>query len=70
MNLSDCAYNVAHWLFAFRYFEVAEMLGRAERTIEQHFEVRKITSKISYVGIAVIIIDYLACFGDYMWNRA
>jgi hypothetical protein len=46
------------------------MLGRAERTIEQHFEVRKITSKISYVGIAVIIIDYLACFGDYMWNRA
>jgi hypothetical protein len=42
-----------HWMFAFRYFEVAEMLGRADKSYEAHIRARKITGRIS---VAVIII--------------
>jgi hypothetical protein len=46
-------------LFAYRYFEVAEMFGREDKTIEKHNKVRKITQKISYLGVAIIVLNYL-----------
>jgi hypothetical protein len=48
-------------MFAFRYFEVAEMFGRREedKTQEMHEKRRKITSRISYVGIIIIAINYM-----------
>jgi hypothetical protein len=53
-------YFIGHWLFAYRYFEVAEMLGRDDKTLEKHEKVRKITCKICYVGVAVIIMSHFA----------
>jgi hypothetical protein len=38
---------------------VAEMFGRKIKTIEEHIRIRKITSKISYVGVAAITINFL-----------
>jgi hypothetical protein len=41
---------------------VAEMLGRIDKSNEAHVKARLITSKISYAGIAAIIINYLVYF--------
>jgi hypothetical protein len=57
--LSLCCYYLAHWFFAFRYFEVAEMLGRKDKSNEMHIKARKITSKISMAVAAVIFSNYL-----------
>jgi hypothetical protein len=48
-----------HFLFAFRYFEVAEMFGRKDKTMSKHEENRGITRKISYVGVAIITLNFL-----------
>jgi len=57
--MANCSFYTAHWLFAFRYFEVAEMFGRDDETQEKHDAIRKITSKISYVGCAIICINWI-----------
>ena len=57
--MSYCFYYQAHFLFAYRYFEVAEMFGRKDKTMQNHIKVRKVTSKISYVVIGLIAINYL-----------
>jgi hypothetical protein len=31
-SLSYCCYYIGHFLFAYRYFEVAEMFGREDKT--------------------------------------
>jgi hypothetical protein len=48
-------FDVSHWLFCFRYFEVAEMLGRKDKSNEAHLKARRITSKIT-IGMVEIII--------------
>ena len=63
--LNYCFYHIGHWLFAFRYFEVAEMFGREDKSMEKHISIRNVTRKISYAGIMVIIFNYLINIG--MW---
>ena len=48
--------NITQWLFSFRYFEVAEMLGRKDKSNLAHIKARKITSKINIAGVVVIIL--------------
>jgi hypothetical protein len=48
--------NITQWLFSFRYFEVAEMLGRKDKSNRAHIQARKITSKITIAGVVVIIL--------------
>jgi hypothetical protein len=57
-------YHQAHFLFAYRYFEVAEMFGRKDKSMKKHIKVRKVTSKISYVVIGLIAINYLVSIGN------
>jgi hypothetical protein len=64
-SLGDGFFFVGHWLFAFRYFEVAEMFGREDKSIQMHEYARKITSKICYTGIAVISLNYI--INDITW---
>lgn len=59
MDTSYAAYHMGHWLFAFRYLEVAEMFGREDKSNEKHVQVRKVTSKVCYTGIAIIIVNYI-----------
>ena len=63
--LGNGCFFVGHWLFAFRYFEVAEMFGRDDKTIEKHESRRRITSKISYFGVSIIVLDYLIYLANY-----
>ena len=46
-------------MFAYRYFEVAEMFGRDDKTLAKHNRVRKVTRIISYVCVALITLNYL-----------
>ena len=46
---------MGHWLFAFRYFEVAEMLGRKDKSLEMHIKARAFTSKIRNCVIGFIV---------------
>jgi hypothetical protein len=41
--------------------EAAEMLGRKDQTLAKHEKRRAISKKISYVGVALITINYLTC---------
>ena len=52
-------YFNGHFLLAFRYFEVAEMFGREDKSEAKHKKNRGITQKISYFGVAVITINYI-----------
>jgi hypothetical protein len=52
--LNLCLYYIAHWLFSFRYFEVAEMFGRQDKSDKAHLRARSITSKIS-LGVSIFI---------------
>jgi hypothetical protein len=58
-------YYNGHFLFAYRYFEVAEMFGREDKSLVKHEKNRGITRKISYVGVAIISIDYLINFANH-----
>jgi hypothetical protein len=49
---------IGHFLFAYRYFEVAEMFGRKDKSQDMHLKARKITSKIRN-GLITLIS---ACF--------
>jgi hypothetical protein len=40
------------------------MFGREDKTPEKHEENRGITRKISYVGVAIIFINYLIWFAN------
>jgi hypothetical protein len=62
-------YYNGHFLFAFRYFEVAEMFGREDKSLAKHEKNRKITQKISYVGVAIITINYLIEITNYVIYR-
>jgi hypothetical protein len=55
LAISYCFYNITHWLFSFRYFEVAEMLGRKDKSDAAHLKARSITGKISIVAIVIYI---------------
>jgi hypothetical protein len=57
--VSYCLYHQAHFLFAYRYFEVAEMFGRKDKSMQMHIRRRKMTSKISYVILGIIAINFL-----------
>jgi len=48
-------YLGGHWLFAFRYFEVAEMLRRKDKSIEAHLKARRITFRIT-IGVIVFLV--------------
>lgn len=50
--------NVKNWLFSFRYFEVAEMLGRKDKSNEAHIRARKVTSKVTIGAVIVIFISF------------
>jgi hypothetical protein len=52
-------YYNGHFLFAYRYFEVAEMFGREDKTQAKHEINRGVTRKISYVCVAIISLNYL-----------
>jgi hypothetical protein len=68
--LQGFCYFSAHWLFSFRYFEVAEMLGRANKSNEAHIKARKITSKISVTMIFLIGVNYIiAGYNCYFWDE-
>jgi hypothetical protein len=43
---------------------VAEMFGREDQTQAKHEKNREVTRKISYVGVAVISINYLIFFAN------
>ena len=62
-------YNNGHFLFAYRYFEVAEMFGREDKTLAKHEKNRAITRKISYVIVAVITLNYLIEMANYVIYR-
>ena len=68
-DMSYCLYHQAHFLFAYRYFEVAEMFGRKDKTMHNHIKVRKVTSKISYVVIGLIAINYLLHIAMWIYWR-
>jgi hypothetical protein len=57
--LNSIFYYNGHFLFAYRYFEVAEMFGREDKTQAKHEKNRGITRKISYVCVAIITINFL-----------
>jgi hypothetical protein len=52
-------YYNGHFLFAYRYFEVAEMFGREDKSQAKHEKNRGITRKISYVCVAIISVNFL-----------
>ena len=58
-TLSAMFYYNGHFLFAYRYFEVAEMFGREDKSLAKHEKNRGVTRKISYVGVALITLNYL-----------
>lgn len=60
--------HIAQWAFAFRYLEVAEMLGREDKSDAKHREVRKKTSKICYAGAVLIVINYAVYSGYGLWS--
>jgi hypothetical protein len=64
--MTYCLYHIAHFLFAYRYFEVAEMFGRKDKTMDKHIQARKVTSKISYVVIVFITINYLIYISNWI----
>jgi hypothetical protein len=57
-NFEVCTYYLAHWFFSFRYFEVAEMLGRTDKSNQMHLKARKITNKVSVSMTFLIIASY------------
>ena len=63
--LSDACYYNGHFLFAYRYFEVAEMFGREDQSQAKHEINRGVTLKINYVCVAIISINYLILFANY-----
>ena len=65
--MSYCFYHQAHFLFAYRYFEVAEMFGREDKTMEMHIKVRKLTSKVSYLIIGLIALNYLLNISNWLY---
>ena len=67
--MSYCLYHQAHFLFAYRYFEVAEMFGRKDKTMQNHIKIRKVTSKISYVVIGLIAINYPLNIANWIYWR-
>jgi hypothetical protein len=58
-------YYNGHFLFAYRYFEVAEMFGRDDKSQAKHEINRGVTRKISYVYVAIISLNYLINLGNY-----
>jgi hypothetical protein len=54
-----------HFLFVYRYFEVAEMFGREIKTQAKHEQNRGITRRISYVLVSIISLTYLIEFANY-----
>jgi hypothetical protein len=63
-TLTNMLYYFGHFLFVFRYFEVAEMLGREDQSLVKHKKNRGITQKISYLGLAIISANYLIRFAN------
>jgi hypothetical protein len=59
LALTNMFYYNGHFLFAFRYFEVAEMFGREDQTLAKHEKNRGVTRKISYVCVSIISLNYL-----------
>jgi hypothetical protein len=64
-DLHYAFYYNGHFLFAYRYFEVAEMFGREDKSLAKHEKNRGITAKISYVCVAIISMNFLLNFGNY-----
>ena len=56
-------YLLGNWLIGFRYFEVAEMLGRKDKTVERHIKARKWTSMIRTVVIVLTTLAFSAAIG-------
>jgi hypothetical protein len=56
--LTNFYYYAGHWVFAFRYLEVAEMLGRANKSNKAHLRVRKITGKINVFAVGTMSVSY------------
>jgi hypothetical protein len=58
-------YYIGHFLFAYRYFEVAEMFGRDDQSQAKHEKNRSITRRISYVIVALICINWFIECANY-----
>jgi hypothetical protein len=65
LALGNVFYYNGHFLFAYRYFEVAEMFGREDKSQAKHEINRGVTRKISYVCVAIISINFLIELANY-----
>jgi hypothetical protein len=63
-TLAVAFYYNGHFLFAYRYFEVAEMFGRDDQSQAKHEINRGVTRKISYVCVAIISLNSLIYFAN------
>ena len=62
--LQSAFYYNGHFLFAYRYFEVAEMFGREDKSQAKHEINRGVTRKISYVCVTIMFLNYLIEFAN------
>jgi hypothetical protein len=58
-------WNNGHFVFAFRYFEVAEMFGRKDKSLAKNEKTRNTTKKINCAGVVIISISWLIWFANY-----
>jgi hypothetical protein len=58
-------YLLGNWLIGFRYFEVAEMLGRKDKTVEKHLKAREFTSMIRTVVVVLTVVAFSAVIGRF-----
>jgi len=65
IGVAACSYFEGHFLFAFRYFELAVMFGSRNKTIAKHKKMKKITSKVMYLGVVFIVLNYLVWFMNH-----
>ena len=57
-------YYIGHFLFAYMYLEAAEMFARKDKSPAKHKKIKNITQKVSYVVVAVIVINYVISIGN------
>ena len=58
-------YLLGNWLISFRYFEVAKMLGRKDKTVEKHLKARECTSMIRTVVVVLTTVSFSAAIGRF-----
>jgi hypothetical protein len=67
LSFSAALYSIGRWLFCFRYFELAEILGRKDKSTEAHIKARAMTSKIN-VTVVILIVVLWVLFLLLIWR--